>query len=156
MTVFYEQQPEKVMYMPLPDGQADVWIREGVRQVTDEDGTRWAAEEVYLRTRQTKEEITRNADTIFFTQSGIAEKLTAVVQDYMDKTVQQRGYDNIQSACSYANSTDTIFRAEGLACLAWRDNCWRKCYEIQAAVVAGTHSIPTAEELVEELPELIW
>ena len=156
MKVFYEDRPEKVMYMPLPTGQADVWIREDIQQVTDEESTRWTADEVYFRTRQSLAEVTANADALFFQKSGIAEKLTAVVQKHMDKTAQERNYDNIASACSYANSTDTTFRAEGLACVAWRDACWRKCYEIQAAVIAGTRSIPTAEELITELPALVW
>lgn len=154
--VTYDHEPLQVKYMPLPDGQADVWIRADIQQVTDEEGTRWTAEEVYFRTRQTQEEIAANAAAIFFGKSGIAEKLTAVVQEHMDKTAQERNYDSIASACSYANSTDTTFRAEGLACVAWRDACWRRCYEIQAAVLAGTRSIPTAEELIADLPALVW
>ena len=154
--VTYDHEPLQVEYMPLPDGQADVWIRADIQQVTDEEGTRWTAEEVYFRTRQTQSEVVANAAAIFFQKSGIAEKLTAVVQEYMDKKAKERNYDNIASACSYANSTDTTFRAEGLACVAWRDACWRKCYEIQAAVIAGTRSIPTAEELITELPALVW
>lgn len=153
---YYDHKPETLKYMTLPDGQADVWIRHDIRQLTDEEGTRWTADEVYFRTRQTQEEISANAATIFFTKSGIAEKLTAVVQEHMDKKAQERKYDNIASACSYANSTDETFHAEGLACVAWRDACWRKCYEIQAQVIAGTRSIPTAEELILELPDLDW
>ena len=90
------------------------------------------------------------------TVEEIQAQLTAAVQAYMDSTAKTRGYDNIHTACSYANSTDHIFAAEGQACLAWRDKVWRKCYDILAEVKAGTREIPTVEELIAELPALEW
>ena len=90
------------------------------------------------------------------TEEQIQAHLTQVVQNYMDKTVQTRGYDNIHTACTYSNSTDETFRAEGAACVSWRDAVWRKCYDILAEVKAGTREIPTEEELLAELPVLDW
>lgn len=90
------------------------------------------------------------------TEEQIQAHLTQVVQNYMDKTVQTRGYDNIHTACTYASSTDETFRAEGTACVAWRDAVWRKCYDILAEVKAGTREVPTEEELLAELPALNW
>ena len=90
------------------------------------------------------------------TEEQIQAHLTQVVQNYMDKTVQTRGYDNIHTACTYANSTDETFKAEGTACVVWRDAVWRKCYDILAEVKAGTREIPTEEELLAELPALNW
>lgn len=86
----------------------------------------------------------------------IQAQLTAAVQNWMDKTVQQRNYDNIHTACTYAYSTDETFKAEGAACLAWRDNVWRTCYNILNEVLAGTREIPTEEDLIAELPKLEW
>ena len=45
------------------------------------------------------------------TEEQIQAHLTQVVQNYMDKTVQTKGYDNIHTACTYANSTDETFKA---------------------------------------------
>ena len=90
------------------------------------------------------------------TEEQIQGHLTQVVQKYMDTTVQTRGYDNINTACTYASSTDETFRAEGAACVAWRDAVWRKCYDILAEVKAGTRAVPTAEELISKLPKLEW
>lgn len=90
------------------------------------------------------------------TDEEIQKMLTDGVQAYMDSMAQTRGYDNIHTACSYANSTDHIFAAEGQACLQWRDMVWRKCYNILAEVQAGSRDIPTAEELIAELPVLVW
>lgn len=84
------------------------------------------------------------------------QQLTQAVQDHMDSTAQTKGYDNIHTACSYYNSTDHIFATEGQACLQWRDKVWRTCYNILDEVKAGTRKIPTAEELIAELPVLEW
>lgn len=86
----------------------------------------------------------------------IKVRLTAVVQSWMDKTVQARNYDSILTACSYAGSADEKFNAEGTACKAWRDRVWRTCYAIEDEVLAGTRKVPTEEELITELPELEW
>lgn len=89
-------------------------------------------------------------------ETELRKQLTDAVQHYMDDTVSERGYDGILSACSYCNSTDETFRAEGQACLEWRDTVWRACYSILEAVLAGNRAIPTEEELIAELPKLEW
>lgn len=90
------------------------------------------------------------------TAEEIQAQLTSAVHAYMDSAAQTRGYDNIHTACSYSNSTDHVFAAEGQACLQWRDMVWRKCYNILAEVQAGSRDIPTVEELIAELPTLVW
>ena len=90
------------------------------------------------------------------TEEEIQKALTNGVQKHMDKKAQERGYDNIHTACSYVNSTDEIFKAEGTACLAWRDQVWRKCYDILAEVKTGKRAVPTLEEVIAELPVLVW
>lgn len=90
------------------------------------------------------------------TEEHIKKVLTNAVQAYMDTTAQTRGYDNIHTACSYVNSSDSIFAEEGAACMVWRDQVWRKCYDILAEVQAGVRPIPTVDELIAELPEFNW
>ena len=90
------------------------------------------------------------------TEEQIQAHLTQVVQNYMDTTVQTKGYDNIHTACTYANSTDETFKAEGTACVVWRDAVWRKCYDILAEVKAGTRAVPTAEELISKKKKQKW
>lgn len=89
-------------------------------------------------------------------EAELRQQLTDAVQHYMDDSVAKKGYDSILSACSYSNSTDETFRAEGQACLKWRDEVWRKCYDILAEILAGVRAIPTEEELIAELPVLVW
>lgn len=83
-------------------------------------------------------------------------KYTRLVQDYMDKAVQTRGYDDVFTCISYVDSTDEIFRREALAVLAWRDKVWRMCYDVLAEVNAGKRAVPSEAELLAMLPKLEW
>lgn len=87
---------------------------------------------------------------------ALKNRFTGFVQVYMDKKAQEKNYDSILAAISYAAGTDEVFKAEGAACLAWRDAVWRKCYSILDEVTAGSRPVPTEEELLAELPELNW
>ena len=86
----------------------------------------------------------------------IIATLTAAVQAHLDATARTRNYDGILSLCSYAASTHPKFGPEGLAGVAWRDAVWASCYSIMADVQAGTRSVPTADELLTELPSMEW
>ena len=91
-------------------------------------------------------------------QSELAKlisKYERAVEKYMDEAVAVRGYSSIVSACSYAGAPNP-FQDEGIACLTWRGNVWAKCYEILAEFQAGTREKPTVEELIAELPVLVW
>ena len=79
---------------------------------------------------------------------------TSAIQNHMDVKAQEKNYDNIVSACSYAGY-DNPFRAESEAYGVWRANCWQVGYQILAEVEAGTIPMPTIEEVLAEMPELV-
>lgn len=83
------------------------------------------------------------------------EYLENVVQKFMDEAARERGYDDIKSATSYVDDDDAIFAKEGLAYKKWRSAVWRKCYSIEDEVFEGQRTIPSVEELLEELPKLV-
>lgn len=89
-------------------------------------------------------------------QERIKQELTSAVQAHLDAKARERNYDGILSLCTYATSTNTTFAAEGQAGVVWRDACWAKCYEAMGEVVAGTRAVPTAAELIAELPAFTW
>jgi hypothetical protein len=78
------------------------------------------------------------------------------VQRRLDDFARTRGYDSILSACSYAASTVASFKAEGAYCVGARDTHWQKCYQIMAAVQAGTRPVPTVQQVLAEMPALAW
>lgn len=80
-------------------------------------------------------------------------ELIAAVQAHLDATAQERGYDNVLSACSYAGAPNP-FQSEAQAFIAWRGAVWAGCFAIQAEVQAGTRAHPTVDALIAALPVL--
>ena len=81
---------------------------------------------------------------------------TEGVQKHLDDFARTRNYDGILSAATYATSTVPKFAAEGQYAVEARDATWAKSYEVMAEVEAGTRPMPTLEELISELPALVW
>lgn len=90
------------------------------------------------------------------TTEQIIAQYTGAVQQHLDTFARTRNYDSILSAATYATSTVPKFSAEGQRAVGARDATWAKCYEILAAVDAGTRPMPTLDELLAELPVLTW
>lgn len=81
---------------------------------------------------------------------------TQAVQQHLDARAQALGYDDIKSACSYADEPSVPkFQAEGIAFRSWRSLVWAHCYTVLAAVAAGEIPEPTLDELIVGLPELV-
>lgn len=81
----------------------------------------------------------------------------AQVQHRLDTFAQTRNYDNILSACTYANSSVPKFAAEGAYCVAKRDETWELMYQILDDAVNELRPIPMEfEDIEDELPELVW
>ncbi len=85
----------------------------------------------------------------------IKAELIAAVQAHLDAVAAAAGYDNIFTACTYADEAAVPkFRAEGRALRAWRSSVWSACHGIMDEVKAGTRQAPTASELIGALPVL--
>lgn len=88
-------------------------------------------------------------------QAQIQAQLTNAVQHVLDAKAQELNYDSCLSVCSYIDTGVAKFDAEGKAFRAWRSAVWAKGYEILAQVQAGERAIPSEEELLAELPQLV-
>lgn len=90
------------------------------------------------------------------TPEQVAATYAAAVQSHMDAAAIAAGYDNINTAVSYADEpVVSRFQTEGAAFRAWRSLCWDYCYTQLAAVQSATRTQPTIAELVAELPALV-
>lgn len=88
-------------------------------------------------------------------QRRLLEQLTTEVQAHLDTTAQAAGYDNIYTAVTYADEPAVPkFAAEGAAFRAWRSLVWDTANAIRNDVQAGRRPVPTAAELISELPPL--
>ena len=80
------------------------------------------------------------------------------VQKLIDDTAASRDYDDGFTCVSYFNSTDETFKAEARAFNYWRDQLWRKCYEILDDVLAGKIDSEqvNVDYVLHLLPEIEW
>ena len=91
------------------------------------------------------------------TAEEIQKRLTDGVQNWMDNIVQERNYDNVHTCVgTYLYSPIEKVRLEAEAVRDWVSYVWATCYEILAQVEAGERDIPTLEEVIAELPVLVW
>jgi hypothetical protein len=75
------------------------------------------------------------------------------IQQRLDTFAQERGYNGILSACTYATSNVPKFSSEGQRCVDLRDATWGKAYEIMQAI---KDDVPTWEQVEAQLPALTW
>jgi hypothetical protein len=81
--------------------------------------------------------------------------LITAVQSHLDADAQELGYDDIKTAATYAGEPAVPrFQNEGIALRSWRSLVWEHCHVVMNAVTAGERAVPTAAELIAELPVL--
>lgn len=75
MKVYYDTKPEAILYQPLPNGTANVYLRKNITQAErstfnedkDEKQTVWTADEKNIQTELSKEDVETNFDQLFLT-----------------------------------------------------------------------------------------
>lgn len=79
--------------------------------------------------------------------------LSAAVQRHLDEVAKAMGYDNMNSAVTYADEPAVQrFRDEGQALRAWRSLVWAACYDLLDRWSKGQVDEPNADELIASLP----
>lgn len=107
--------------------------------------------------RITDDEYTRLSAPPVLTQAQIESQFTAAIQQRLDDFARTRNYDGILSACTYATSAVTKFKAEGQACVNLRDATWAAAYRLLADVQASARPMPTClSDIAADLPALEW
>lgn len=84
----------------------------------------------------------------------LRKSFIVTLQTFMDSKAQERGYDDIKSAALRAALPNSPFHDEGVAYGEWMDECWMIGYQLLAMVEAGA-PVPTKEEVVSAMPELV-
>lgn len=88
--------------------------------------------------------------------ASIIASHTAAIQMHLDATAQQRQYDGIQTAVSYRDDPNPQFAAEAEALFVWRSAVWTYANAELENVQSGARIHPGIDELIGELPELVW
>lgn len=87
--------------------------------------------------------------------SVLLSKYDEGLQGHLDTTAKSYGYDNINTAISYAEEPSVPkFQIEGKAFRAWRSLFWAKVNEIKNEVLDGERDIPSIEEIISVSPVL--
>lgn len=81
--------------------------------------------------------------------------LTRVLDNHLDNVAKERLY-NDRFTCALRAGYPGPFQEEALAFAQWMDECNFTGYSIIAQCKAGTRDIPTAEELIDAMPEMVW
>lgn len=92
MKVYYDSKPDAILYQPLPDGTANVYLRKNIEQaersMLNEDKekkmTVWTADEKNIQTELSKEDVEANFEQLFLTadfpEPALEERM-AVLED---------------------------------------------------------------------------
>ena len=69
---FYTEQPAPIHYMALPSGDADLWLRKNITQITDPETKEvlYEADEVYMRTAATEAEVEADFEGFYETAAA--------------------------------------------------------------------------------------
>ena len=96
------------------------------------------------------------AEEIAAQGANLKAQVAAAVQRHLDATVSERNYTSAAAAVSYVGDPNPQWDAEGRVVLAWRSAVWTACFAALDAVLAGDRPPLTPEEMVAELPPLVW
>ena len=91
------------------------------------------------------------------TEEEIQAQLERGVEAWMNTVVAERGYDSIDTCIArYTDSPNPKYAQEAKAVKNWNTLVWDKCWDILKEVKEGKRAIPTLEEVIAELPVLVW
>jgi len=89
------------------------------------------------------------------TNDEIVADLTSDLERHYDAMAQARRYDN-RFTCALRAGYVGPFQVEGIAFAQWMDTCNAYGYQVMADCLAGQRTIPTADQLIAELPPMVW
>lgn len=75
------------------------------------------------------------------TKEQLNEICKLMVQQLLDKTAIDWGYDSLVSAASYANSSNPQFKSEAESLIAWRDKCWTAFFALDLKALPENYQV---------------
>lgn len=78
------------------------------------------------------------------------------VKNIIFQTAFNKGYDDVMTICSYANSNNIQWQAEALTFIEWRDEVWKYFFDMEYAIRAGHSTVNTLEDFLNGVPKIVW
>ena len=82
--------------------------------------------------------------------------LRDAIHAHLDDVARARDYFSWETLTQFADSSIPDWVADYQAAIAWRDAVWVHAYTVIGQVQQGLRTVPTAEELIAELPTIVW
>jgi len=88
--------------------------------------------------------------------------LETAVDTHIESVAASKGYgksfspQNATEACMKYASFVNKYQTEAIAFGNWIVAVWDVVYQVQADVLANLRPVPTAEQLISELPTMVW
>lgn len=79
----------------------------------------------------------------------------AALELFYDQKAKERGYDS-RFTCALRAGYQGPFQGEATAFAIWMDTCNMYARTVLADVEGGNRAIPTEQQLIDELPVLVW
>ena len=79
-----------------------------------------------------------------------------LLKSHIKTVALERNYDNALSIATFTNSTNTDWKAEAEAFVAWRDDVWAYAIEQLDLFESGGRELVTTDEFINELPVIRW
>lgn len=77
------------------------------------------------------------------------------VQNLLDSTAREKGYDSIISMVSYTGSSKAKWNQEAAVALQWRDDCWNESL-VQMGNYIATGVEPDMDTFLASMPQPVW
>lgn len=87
---------------------------------------------------------------------AIVAQYRAAIQSLIDRTANERQYDDGNSLAGYVNSTVPEWATEAQAFVVWRDQVWTYALGELDKVKSGQREQPSVEGFLAELPAFEW
>lgn len=101
------------------------------------------------------EETAAIAEASALAQKQIIKQFDEALTAHLDKAAQSKRYDN-RITCALRAGYMGPFQAEGQAFASWMDACNYQAYQVMSEVLSGTRNMPTVQEFIDSLPEMVW
>ena len=86
--------------------------------------------------------------------SNMGKDMANAIQELLDNTAQAYRYDDIKSVRSYTGFTGP-FQEECTILAQWASACWVHAGVVESDVLQGIRAMPTIDEVLAELPQLV-
>lgn len=100
-------------------------------------------------------ELIDNKTNVEPTQDEKIKSIKRSIQDHLDSTALDLGFDNINSISKFLSLHDSIFYSDAMKLNEWQDSVWTYAEPELDKAIRGERTIPTIDEALDEIPKFV-